>query len=238
MKIPRVLPRLFFTRSTVIVAKQLLGKYLVFQTAPETPLVGKIVETEAYRGMEDKACHASWRKRESCEVLWGEPGKAYVYLTYGMHNMFNVVTEKDGLPAAVLIRALEPVEGLKYMESNRELSHSSLRVHPKQSQSDCHISASRRILAMTGHKTMDTPTILYRLTSGPGKLTQAFGITYKNHNGLDVTSGRILWIEDRGDRVKPSELMVGQRIGVAYAGEWATKPWRFYIRDNPYVSKK
>lgn len=101
------LEREFYCRPTIVVAKELLGKYLV-----KDKMVGKIVETEAYIGTKDKASHASWRKKESCFPMWGVGGFSYVYFTYGMHYMFNVVTEKEGFPSAVLVRALEPVSNI------------------------------------------------------------------------------------------------------------------------------
>lgn len=102
-----ILPVSFYRRPTLTVAKELLGWKLV--------VGGKqaiIVETEAYRGVEDKACHAAWRKKESCLNLWKSGGILYVYLTYGLHWMLNIVTERDGIPSAVLIRALEPISGI------------------------------------------------------------------------------------------------------------------------------
>ncbi len=100
------LPRKFYARNTVKVAKDLLGKYIVYKNQ-----IYKITETEAYCGTKDAACHASWRKRISCENLWGPPGYLYVYLTYGIHYMLNIVTEKDNYPAAVLIRGTNGVNG-------------------------------------------------------------------------------------------------------------------------------
>lgn len=100
------LPRKFYARKTVQVAKDLLGKYLVFKNKAYV-----ITETEAYCGPKDKACHGSWRQRKSCEHLWGPPGHFYVYLTYGRHYMLNIVTEKNNYPAAVLIRGIDKING-------------------------------------------------------------------------------------------------------------------------------
>jgi DNA-3-methyladenine glycosylase len=213
-----VLPRSFYARDTLTVARQLLGKYLVFQPDGGVKMVGRIVETEAYRGPQDRACHAAWRRRESCAVLWGPPGLAYVYFTYGMYHLLNCVTEKDNFPAAVLIRALAPVEGIEKMLSNR-----AIKIDGSNFSNASNSSNARRWFA---------------LTSGPGKLTQALGISSKKHNGLDLTVGKVLWVEDHGENVAPRDSVAAPRIGVAYAGAWAKKPWRFYIRGNAFVSKK
>jgi len=112
------LQREFYDRNTLIVAKDLLGKYLV-RNFEEIRFVGKIVEVEGYCGPHDLACHASRGKTKRCEVMFGTPGYAYVYITYGLYNMLNFVTEGMGYPAAVLIRALEPIERLSKMKENR-----------------------------------------------------------------------------------------------------------------------
>lgn len=101
------LERDFYGQSTLKVSEGLLGKYLV-----KGNMIGRIVETEAYVGTKDKASHASWRKKETCFPMWGVGGFSYVYFTYGMHYMFNVVTGEEGKPCAVLIRALEPAENI------------------------------------------------------------------------------------------------------------------------------
>ena len=112
------LPRSFYEQPTVDVAKQLLGKYLV-RNHPEGMTVGRIVETEAYIGPHDLACHASHGRTPRTEVMFGAAGHAYVYFVYGVHYMLNLVTEEFDHPAAVLIRALEPIEGIELMEARR-----------------------------------------------------------------------------------------------------------------------
>lgn len=184
-----------YDRPTLEVAGQLLGKVLVHDLAGKR-LAGRIVETEAYIGVEDRACHASWRRRQTCEALWGPAGTAYVYLSRGIHWMLNIVTEKDNFPAAVLIRALEPRSGIAIMKLNRG----------KERLTD--------------------------LTSGPGKLTQALGISGKDNN-LDLTNSS-LWIEEG---TPPKQIKTSPRIGVAYAGEWAAKPWRFFDPFSRFVSR-
>ena len=114
----RVLPREFYDRPTLTVAKELLGKVLVHRT-PAGDAAGMIVETEAYIGEDDPACHAAPGPTRRNAPLYGPPGFAYVYLNYGIHYLVNAVTEADGHPAAVLIRALAPVDGIRLMEKRR-----------------------------------------------------------------------------------------------------------------------
>lgn len=113
------LPRAFFARNTLSVAGELLGAYLVRVMEDGEVLAGRIVETEAYIGEEDKACHAAHGRTPRNAVMYGPPGHAYVYFIYGMYYCLNVVTEEEGFPAAVLIRALEPVAGIARMRTHR-----------------------------------------------------------------------------------------------------------------------
>jgi DNA-3-methyladenine glycosylase len=115
---PRRLPRAFYARATLAVARDLVGMVLVHRT-PDGQTAGRIVEVEAYIGEDDPACHAAPGPTARNEPLYGPPGVAYVYLNYGLHFLMNVVTEKRGHPAAVLIRALEPLDGLTLMQRRR-----------------------------------------------------------------------------------------------------------------------
>ncbi|MBI2597861.1 MAG: DNA-3-methyladenine glycosylase [Candidatus Diapherotrites archaeon] len=112
------LKRAFFEKNTEIVARELLGKILA-----NGPVAGKIVETEAYFGEKDPASHASAKSKKRSRVMYGPPGHAYVYFTYGNHWMFNVVTEQKGTAGAVLIRSLEPLKGIEFMKKRRKTSN-------------------------------------------------------------------------------------------------------------------
>jgi len=194
------LPREFYTRPNVLtVAQELLGKLLVVPTRDGTRVSGIIVETEAYRGPQDRASHAyGGRRTKRTETMYGIGGTAYVYFVYGMYNQFNVVTNVRDIPHAVLVRALEPVEGIEILRERR-------RIH-----SD------------------------HQLTNGPGKLCIALGID-RSLDRADLT-GNTVWLE-QGKPVPRSKIVSGPRIGIDYAEEWIEKPWRFWIRDNPFVSR-
>ena len=181
------------------IAKQLLGKLLCTNFGGVVTK-GKIVETEAYSGYNDKACHANNQKKtERNKVMFAHGGHAYVYLCYGIHHLFNVVTNKEGSADAVLIRAVEPVEGVEIMLKRRSMTK-----------------------------------VEKRLTAGPGVLSQALGIQ-TIHYGTALNSNSI-WIEE-GEPVGNDQVGSTTRIGVDYAEGDALKPWRFYIKENGWVSR-
>lgn len=206
-----ILPRNFYARSTLEVARDLLGQVLVHEISAGR-IAGKIVETEAYIGEEDLACHARAGRTARTEVMYGEGGHAYIYLTYGMYWMLNIVTEEMGRPAAILIRAVEPQGGEDLMLENRKRGSSFHKAKREQTE-----EYLRR-----------------NLTNGPARLALAYGLT-RELNGADMT-GPSLFVE-RGEGTPDREIATSPRIGVAYAGEWALKPWRFYLEDSPWVSK-
>ena len=197
-KISRKLKLAFFKRPTLKVAEGLLGKYLVVKRGGRI-FAGKIVETEAYIGEDDLACHASKGRTNRSETLYQKAGAIYVYLVYGMYHCLNIVTEREHFPSAVLIRAVEPVDGIEVMKKLRKTD------------------------------------ALRNLASGPGKLCMAFGID-KKMNGQNVF-GVEIYIEDRGEKIIAKDIVRAKRVGVDYAGACAHYPWRFYIKDNEFVSK-
>lgn len=200
----------FYDRAGVVtVAKDLLGKVLVTEFGGQRTS-GRIVETEAYNGVGDRASHAwSGRRTTRTEVMYGVAGTAYVYLIYGIHHLFNVVTNKKDIPHAVLVRALQPIDGIPLM-MQRMNRHEIKTEHGEVAKVD------------------------YSLTRGPGNLSRALGL-FTKHTATSLLGDEI-WIGDDGWRPKRSEIVAGPRIGVDYAGVDAGLPYRFFIKGNPYVS--
>ncbi|MBP6207902.1 MAG: DNA-3-methyladenine glycosylase [Anaerolineales bacterium] len=186
-----ILPTHFFNRPTLTVARELLGARLV-REQDGIKLVGLISETEAYFGFDDLASHAKAGRTIRTAPMFGPPGHAYIYFTYGNHWMLNAVTEAEGFPAAVLIRAIQPVEGVEVMLERRN----------------------------------------GRDTLGPGKLTQAMGIT-KSENNVNLTeAGSSLRIE-RGISIPENSVTIGPRVGLNKTPEpWFSKPWRFLVKEQ------
>ena len=189
------LPRAFYDRPTLDVARDLLGKVLVHRRQ-STVTSGTIVEVEAYIGEDDPACHAAPGPTRRNEPLYGPPGFSYVYLNYGIHCLVNVVTEPEGSPAAVLIRALDPLDGIPTMRR-------------------------RRARAAKGRRTFDGTAQTSDLCRGPGNLTMAMGITLAE-NRLDLTGAR-LYIEDR--RVEVGNIVWGPRVGIRVGTDRPWRAW-------------
>jgi DNA-3-methyladenine glycosylase len=195
------IPEVFYQREDVVaIAKELLGKLLVTRFNGSTTS-GRIVETEAYNGITDKASHAfGGRRTKRTEVMFGAAGIAYVYLCYGIHHMFNVVTNDHGTPHAILIRGIEPIAGKDKMVERF-------------------------------HKTAFNKSI----GKGPGNVARALGITTL-HTGYSL-QGNDIFIADDGFLVPETDIGLSPRIGVDYAGDDAGLLYRFYIKQNPFVSR-
>jgi len=195
-----ILPTVFFNRDPRKVSRALLGKVLV-RKGGKTLLAGRIVETEAYLDG-DPAAHSFVGRTARNDVLFGPPGRSYVYFIYGNHYCLNVSCLPDGVPGGVLFRAVEPLVGVEEMARARGME-----------------------LESTGSQV--------RLTSGPGRLAEAFGITRTRDNGKSFTDPKSdLFIADDGYRVRKAEETV--RIGITKAAEM---PLRYVVAGNPFVSK-
>jgi DNA-3-methyladenine glycosylase len=202
----------------------LLGAHLVRTDATGRTRGGRIVELEAYIGEEDRASHARFGRTPRNSVMFGPPGIAYVYLVYGMYNCLNIVTEPAGRPAALLVRAVEPVEGIEEMRAAR-VAHSSAR--RPTSASDADAREGRRIAQLP-------PEALAR---GPGLVAAAFSID-RSLTGLDLCDPTSqLRLEAAPTGAKGAEIAAGPRIGIDYAGEpWVGRPWRLWLPGSRAVS--
>ena len=204
----------FYDRPVVEVAEALIGCTVSFAPPGRLPIGGVIVETEAYHESEP-ACHAFVGLTPRTETLFGAPGRAYVYRSYGIHALLNAVCEPEGVGAAVLIRALQPFEGLEEMRMRRAAN--GARASADRGSSDLH-STDRSI--------SDT-----ELCSGPGKLTQALGIEL-SENGGDLRTGVVKISAPTDGWQEP--VVAGRRVGITKAVEL---PWRFCVAGNRHVSR-
>ncbi|MBE6962987.1 MAG: DNA-3-methyladenine glycosylase [Ruminococcaceae bacterium] len=205
-----ILSRSFYSGDTVEIARLLLGKYLVRRLDSGEILVGRITETEAYIGRCDKACHAyNYRRTERTSTMFGPPGHAYIYLIYGMYHCLNFVTEPEGEPSAVLIRAIEPVAGAETMHRLR-----------------------------FGDRPM-TPYRSKNFMNGPGKVCQGLQLTKAQNGAdltgdmLFVCQSP----EDVGlpcPEIPAEQICSGLRIGVDYAEEAKDFPWRFWLERTEH----
>ena len=191
----------FYTSNNILkISKNLLGKVLCTKINDQLT-TGKIVEVEAYLGSIDKASHSyNNKKTKRTAPMFASGGIAYVYLCYGIHHLFNVVVGGKDNPCAILIRAIEPIDGISIMLRRRNF---------------------------------DKP--VSQLTNGPGKLTQSLGITDKMNK--NILTENIIWIEDRNIKISKKDILSSPRIGVDYAEEDANLPYRFYIKNNTWISR-
>lgn len=213
----KVLREDFYGRSTVKVAKELLGKYLIHEVDNKI-LCGKIIETEAYTGTSDKAAHVyGGKKTERVQAMYGQEGTAYIYTIYGMYHCLNAITERVGEPQGVLIRALEPLIGLDKISLNR---FGKL------------------------YRDLNKKEII-NLTSGPSKLCIAMDIKKSLNNTL-LFDNEMYIVEKDNELTKLFErnedscgkIIESKRIGIEYAEEARDYLYRFYYNDSPFVSKK
>lgn len=201
------LERSFYSQDTLTVAKELLGKHLnVINNGYH--MIVRIVETEAYIGPHDKACHCyNGRRTPRCEVMYKNGGYLYVYQIYGMYFCLNVVTEDDSAGTAVLIRGVEPIAGMEQMSINRY---------------------SKPLQALTKREENN-------LTNGPGKLCKALNID-KKWNGKDLLGEEVHICKPETN--KKFTICTTKRINIDYAEEYKEVNWRFLIENNSFISKK
>lgn len=192
------LSREFYTRDTITVSKEMLGKFIVRKDGRQK-IIGKIVETEAYIGPQDRASHAYGGKKTARNIAeYYIGGHIYIYLVYGMYWQLNISTAVEGVPECVLIRALEPVVNGESEFTDREFKN---------------------------------------LANGPGKLCRYLKVD-KIFYGEDVVTSDKIWLEDRGEKIDEKYIVATGRVGIDYAGKyWAKRKWRFYIKNNHFVSK-
>lgn len=195
-----VLPKKFYIRPVLAVAKDLLGKVLI-KTESKKMFAGRIVEVEAYDGSIDEASHSYNGKTKRNEVMFNTGGCLYVYFTYGAHFCSNIVTGKEGYGNAVLIRAVEPLAGIDYMIVNRF------------------------------NRELKSEKELYNLTSGPGKVSKAFGFD-SSYSGMDLTNSSVYLLDQ--PRLNSNKIGISKRIGITRSVDL---PWRFFEIANPYLSR-
>ncbi len=201
------IPRDYYVQTPVLtVAQELLGAYLCTQN-DEGLTRAIITETEAYIAPEDRASHAyDYRRTPRCESMYAIGGTCYMYICYGIHDMCNVVTGPVDLPHAVLIRSVEPIDGVDLMLQRRQLRRRADGSLPRN------------------------------LCAGPGLLCQALGLS-KAHDGEDLTVQKRVWIEPR-ETMSAIPIVQTTRIGIGSSGIAVDYPYRFYIKDNPWVSQR
>lgn len=191
----------------MLAARKLLGGFVVRRFADGEIATGRIVETEAYT-VGDPACHAFRGKSRANATMWGPPGRAYVHINYGLHYCLNAVTAPDGVPEAVLIRAIEPVRG-----------------------------AARLLRNYTGQADVTESEALLdkRIGAGPGRLSRAMGITKPDFDGHDLTDGDSELFLAQGVPIEEDDVTTTTRIGITKGADY---PWRFYVTASRWVSRR
>lgn len=202
------LKREFYARDTEVVARELLGKILVYNDGKNL-YRGKIVETEAYTNKDDDAAHFSKGLTDRTRVMDKIGGHLYIYTIYGIYECMNIVGEKEGVHGGTLIRGIEPLESIEAMYKNR---YKREYENPKKRE-------------------------LINLSNGPAKLVMAYGITKKEFYGRDLVNDKSIWLED-GEKLDENDIVETTRINIDYAEKGKDYLLRFYIKDNPFVSKK
>ena len=201
------LKREFFTRNTELVAKELLGKVLVLNRNGQI-YRGRIVETEAYTNDNDDAAHFHKGITERTKVVKEAGGHLYIYNIYGIYQCMNIIAEKEDVLGGVLLRAIEPIEGIESMYENR---YKRKYEQPKKRE-------------------------IINLTNGPAKLVMSYGITKDEFYGRDLDNDSSIWLED-AETIAEEDIVKTPRINIDYAKS-KDHLLRFYIRNNPYISKK
>lgn len=210
----KILPQSFYLKDCIVVGKNLLGKILIHHTK-NGPIGGIITETESYLN-NDPASHSFKGPNLRNKVMFEKGGVIYIYQIYGIHHCLNVVTGPSSLGEAVLIRSLEPTIGIDLMKQNRKTDNSS----------------KARISRSSYYLLTRSSYNLLNLTNGPAKLVQALDIS-ANLNGSNLISGPIK-IYSINQKIPESNIIIGKRIGITKA---TNELMRFYIKNNPYVSK-
>lgn len=211
---PLRLPRAFFTRDGITVAKDLLGKILVHKTEHGT-IRGIITEVESYMGEEDKGSHTYGGKRtERTEPMYHIGGTSYVYLIYGMYSCMNIACMTDGIPQAVLLRSVEPAD-----EESRKLMNKLrlILINRKQLKKNKPLYTEDNLPG----------SLKKHLADGPGKMCIAMDIT-KADNDIDMVESDTFYVTE-GLTISPEQIKEGKRIGIDYAEEAADYLWRFYL---------
>ena len=214
----RRLPRSFYDRDTIVVARELLGKCLV-HVSRDVERVGRIVEVEAYLGPHDLAAHSSKGLTGRTEVMFGPPGHAYVYLIYGMYYCMNVVTEREGHASAVLLRALEPVKNVDGRTCGPGLLCKAMRIDKRLNAHD--------LLS-------DNIYIAWPDNESVGRVSPR-AVTPSQRAAR--TESRSTGVKEGPPEANPLVIIERPRIGVDYARHWARRHLRFYIKGCPFVSR-